>query len=129
MFTIALCLHIFIVITMIVIILIQRSEGGGFATFNGGVAGSRGVSDFLTKTTSVLVVLFFCSSIFLTILVKEDLKKEKYFLGKINDEIKISSGGANMIESIPEHNPTLDDIRNGSSNDLIPEIEIPMDFG
>ena len=59
MFTIALCLHIFIIVTMVVIILIQRSEGGGFATFNGGVAGSRGVSDFLTKTTSVLVFFFF----------------------------------------------------------------------
>ena len=128
MFTIALCLHIFIIVTMVVIILIQRSEGGGFATFNGGVAGSRGVSDFLTKTTSVLVFFFFCSSIFLTILVKEDLKKDKYFLGESNNEIQGCLGAIDKVKSIPDSS-TLDDTSMDYSNELIPEIEIPMDFG
>ena len=47
----------------------QQSEGGGFtASNNFGVSNARGVSDFLTRSTSILAISFFCTSMFLALI-------------------------------------------------------------
>src|SRR6202789_705432 len=65
--------ELFISAALIVIILLQRSEGGalgmgGGGSGLGGLFSPRGASDTLTRTTAILAVLFFATSLALTLL-------------------------------------------------------------
>jgi preprotein translocase subunit SecG len=56
-----------IVATMIATVLLQKSEGGGLGVGGGaGFMSSRGTANLLTRTTAVLAVLFFTTSLFLS---------------------------------------------------------------
>ena len=71
MVTTVLIIHAIISVTMIIVILIQRAEGGALGIGGGQVDNmfsSRGVGDILTKITTVLAGCFFITSIILTIL-------------------------------------------------------------
>jgi preprotein translocase subunit SecG len=60
MYTFLLVLHALVAASLVGVILMQRSEGGGLAG-GGSPAGlmtARGAADFLTRTTSILAVLF-----------------------------------------------------------------------
>ncbi|WP_375597422.1 preprotein translocase subunit SecG [Devosia sp. Naph2] len=68
--------YLLIVLALIVVILLQRSEGGALGIGGGGGGGgmmtARGSANLLTRTTSILAVLFFASAIGLTILNEID---------------------------------------------------------
>ena len=62
--------YLIIVLALIAVILLQRSEGGGLGmgTSSGGLMTVRGSANLLTRTTAVLAALFFATAIGLTIL-------------------------------------------------------------
>lgn len=64
-----LTVHSLIVLALIVLVLLQRSDGGalGIGGGGGGFMTSRGAANVLTRTTSVLALLFFATSILLAI--------------------------------------------------------------
>ncbi len=65
MFSYLLVIHAVIAAALVGVILMQRSEGGGF-TGGGSPAGlmsARGAADFLTRTTAILATLFVAMSI------------------------------------------------------------------
>ncbi|MEC9201752.1 MAG: preprotein translocase subunit SecG, partial [Pseudomonadota bacterium] len=60
-----LVIHLIITLAMIVLVLLQRSEGGalGIGGGNGGnMFSSRGVGSALTKMTTILAFVFFLTS-------------------------------------------------------------------
>ena len=65
MFTFLLILQTLIAIAMISVILMQRSEGGGFAGGGSpaGMMSARGAADFLTRSTGILATVFVILSI------------------------------------------------------------------
>lgn len=67
-----LALHAMIVIALIGVVLVQRSDGGalGLGGGGGGFMTSRGAANVLTRTTSVLAALFFATSIALALIAK-----------------------------------------------------------
>ncbi len=72
MVTVILTVHVLIVLGLIGIVLLQRSEGGALGIGGGGGGGggfmtSRGAANALTRTTSVLAAMFFATSISLAI--------------------------------------------------------------
>ncbi|WP_227430228.1 preprotein translocase subunit SecG [Psychrobacter sp. I-STPA6b] len=72
MFTIILALHIIVAIAMIGLILIQHGKGADAgASFGAGasgtVFGAAGSANFLTRTTAVLAVIFFMTSLTLAV--------------------------------------------------------------
>src|SRR5215468_9631871 len=61
--------HLMIVLAMIGFVLLQKSEGGGFAaSSNAGFLSSRGTANVLTRTTAYLAAAFFATSLILSIL-------------------------------------------------------------
>ena len=60
MFTFLLIVQTVIAFAMIIVILMQRSEGGGLAGGGSpsGMMSARGASDFLTRSTAILAILF-----------------------------------------------------------------------
>ena len=69
MSTILLVIHIMAAFSMIVLILLQRSEGGalGMGGGGGGFVTGRSAANFLTRTTAVLAAIFFMTSLALGI--------------------------------------------------------------
>ena len=62
--------YLLIVLALIAVILLQRSEGGGLGMGGnaGGLMTVRGSANLLTRTTGILAALFFATAIGLTIL-------------------------------------------------------------
>jgi preprotein translocase subunit SecG len=67
--------YLLIVVALIAVILLQRSEGGGLgmgSSNSNGLITVRGSANLLTRTTAILAALFFASAIGLTILTELD---------------------------------------------------------
>ena len=66
--------YLLIVLALIAVILLQRSEGGalGIGGGGGGFMTARGSANLLTRTTAILATLFFATAIGLTILSELD---------------------------------------------------------
>ncbi|MFG1479049.1 preprotein translocase subunit SecG [Xanthobacter sp. V4C-4] len=70
--TVLIVIHLLVVLALIGVVLIQRSEGGGLGIGGGGGGGggfftARGSANVLTRATAILAVLFFITSLALTI--------------------------------------------------------------
>jgi preprotein translocase subunit SecG len=66
-------IQLFVSIAMVCVVLLQRSEGGalgmgGGGSGLGGLFSPRGAADTLTRTTAILAILFFATSLALTLL-------------------------------------------------------------
>ena len=68
-----LMLNIILAILLVVIILLQKSEGGalGLGASQDSFISSRSAGSFLTRTTAIIATLFIITSISLTIMSKE----------------------------------------------------------
>ena len=68
--TVVIVIHLMLVLGLIGVVLLQRSEGGGLGIGGGGGAGgfmsSRGTTNLLTRTTAILATGFFITSLFLS---------------------------------------------------------------
>jgi preprotein translocase subunit SecG len=66
--TVVIVIHLMIVATLIAAVLLQKSEGGGLGVGSGGggFMSSRGTANLLTRTTAILAVGFFVTSLFLS---------------------------------------------------------------
>ena len=62
-------IHLMLVLSLIGVVLLQRSEGGGLGIGGGGgFMTSRGTANVLTRATAILAGLFFATSLLLSIL-------------------------------------------------------------
>ena len=63
--------HVLIALALVGVILLQKSEGGALGMGGGGMSGfmtGRSTANLLTRTTAVLAVAFFATSILLVLL-------------------------------------------------------------
>ncbi|TPW29813.1 preprotein translocase subunit SecG [Martelella alba] len=69
--TVLIVIHLIIVLALVGVILIQRSEGGGLGIGGGsGFMTARGTANALTRTTAILAALFFVTSLGLSVLAR-----------------------------------------------------------
>jgi preprotein translocase subunit SecG len=91
MTSILLVIHLLIAIALIGVVLLQRSEGGALGIGSGGAGSlftSRGAANVLTRTTAILAVAFFITSIALTLIARKEHAPASVF-----DEVKPTSTG------------------------------------
>ncbi|MEW5422581.1 preprotein translocase subunit SecG [Amorphus sp. 3PC139-8] len=70
--TVLIVIHLMVVIALVAVILLQRSEGGALGIGGGGgFMSARGTGNALTKATAVFAFVFFATSIGLTILARQ----------------------------------------------------------
>lgn len=75
--TVIIVIHLMLVLGLIGVVLLQRSEGGGLGIGGGGGGGfmsSRGTTNLLTRTTAILAAGFFITSLFLSWLANYERK-------------------------------------------------------
>ena len=63
-----LIIHLLLAVTLIGLVLLQRSEGGGLGMGGGGAMTGRAAGSAMTKLTWILAIAFICTSLGLTIL-------------------------------------------------------------
>jgi len=74
--TVIIVIHLMIVVAMVGLVLLQRSEGGGLGMGGGGggFMSSRGTANVLTRTTAILAGVFFLTSLTLSMLAGHERK-------------------------------------------------------
>ena len=91
MTTIILIIHIIISISIVGLVLMQRSEGGGLGIGGGNnFMSARGTADLLTRATTILAIAFFCTSILLAILAGYG-KKSSSIIDEVSQESLIDN--------------------------------------
>lgn len=85
--TVVIIVHLIIVMALVGVVLLQRSEGGiGMGTGGGGGGAGgfmtgRGQANALTRATAILAALFFATSLFLAVLAGYDTAPRSVFDG------------------------------------------------
>jgi preprotein translocase subunit SecG len=97
--TVIIAIHLMIVAALIGAVLLQRSEGGGLGIGGGGgFMSSRGTANLLTRTTAILAVGFFITSLFLSWLASYD-RKPSSILGTSPAPISAPNGATPVAPS------------------------------
>ena len=91
--------NIALAIILVIIILLQRSEGGalGLGVSQDNFTSARSVGTFLTKVTSVIATLFIICSIAIVAISRDELRETQSVLEK---ELEENSN----LPQIPENN-------------------------
>jgi len=86
-----LVLNIILAILLVIVILLQKSEGGalGIGASQESFISSRSAGNLLTKATAIIATLFIISSISLTIISKEEYSSSSV-LEKVEEEKDLS---------------------------------------
>ena len=69
--TIVIVVHLMIVLALVGVVLLQRSEGGGLGIGGGsGFMTARGAANTLTRATAILAAAFFVTSLGLSLIAR-----------------------------------------------------------
>jgi preprotein translocase subunit SecG len=66
--SVVIAIHLMIVLALIGVVLLQKSEGGGLVSSTSGFLSNRGTANTLTRATAVLATGFFITSLVLSLL-------------------------------------------------------------
>ena len=98
-----LIIHALLAVVLIIVVLVQRAEGGALGIGGGSDGMSpRGSADILTRTTAIIAVLFVITSISLTVLSLKSSDRTLNF-----EDIGTEQTNEGLIEDLPEL-PQLD---------------------
>jgi preprotein translocase subunit SecG len=108
--TVVIVIHLMIVAVLIGSVLLQKSEGGGLGMGGGaGFMSSRGTANLLTRTTAVLAVGFFITSLFLSWLAGYDRKPSSIVAPA--SQTAPASGGATPVQPPTSGGGVLDTLK------------------
>lgn len=69
--TVIIVIHLMVVLALVGVVLLQRSEGGGLGIGGGsGFMSARGAANALTRATAILATAFFVTSLMLSIIAR-----------------------------------------------------------
>jgi preprotein translocase subunit SecG len=110
MFAFLLIVQSLIAISLITVILMQRSEGGGLGVggSSSGFMTARGAADFLTRSTSILGGMFIVLSIVMAAIAgatREPTKIDTSLAGKTNAPVQQSQPAPAQPTPAPVTNP------------------------
>lgn len=102
-------IHLMLVLALIGVVLLQRSEGGGLGIGGGGGGGfmsNRGTANLLTRATAILAGLFFVTSLVLSILAGFSRKPTSIIPGGQSGPVvpgappPLNSGGGGLLNQL-----------------------------
>jgi preprotein translocase subunit SecG len=110
-------LHLMIVLAMIGVVLLQKSEGGGLGVGStGGFLSSRGTANALTRVTAFLAMAFFATSLLLSWIASLERRPSSMF-----------NSGSPPAQSAP--GPSQDGGNPGQGGGLLDRLRGPAQQG
>src|SRR5271155_3701993 len=121
MLTVVIVIHLMIVLSLIGVVLLQKSEGGGLGMGGGGggFLTSRGTANILTRATAILALGFFTTSLLLSVLAGLERKPRSI----VSPGTAPASAGG---QPLAPGGPLLDTLRGGEPAPPAPaEPQVP----
>ncbi|HUC48777.1 MAG TPA: preprotein translocase subunit SecG [Xanthobacteraceae bacterium] len=81
MASVVIVIHLMLVIAMVGVVLLQKSEGGGLVSSSSGFLTGRGTANVLTRTTALLAAGFFLTSLALSWFASYDRRPSSIITG------------------------------------------------
>ncbi|MGX5800304.1 preprotein translocase subunit SecG [Bradyrhizobium sp. Arg314] len=98
--TVLIVIHLMVVLALVGVVLLQRSEGGGLGIGGGsGFMTARGAANALTRATAILAAAFFVTSLGLSIIARYGEKPID-----ILDRPATSTSGSGVLNQLPGSN-------------------------
>jgi preprotein translocase subunit SecG len=98
--TVLIVIHLMVVLALVGVVLLQRSEGGGLGIGGGsGFMTARGAANALTRATAILAAAFFVTSLALSIIARYGEKPID-----ILDRPATSTSGNGVLNQLPGSN-------------------------
>ncbi|BCH16689.1 MULTISPECIES: preprotein translocase subunit SecG [unclassified Mesorhizobium] len=95
--TVLIVVHLMVVLALVGVVLLQRSEGGGLGIGGGsGFMTARGAANALTRATAILAAAFFATSLTLSIVARYGEKPID-----ILDRVPVTNGGGGVLDQLP----------------------------
>jgi preprotein translocase subunit SecG len=114
--TVLIVIHLMIVMGLIGVVLLQRSEGGGLGVGQaGGFLTSRGTANVLTRTTAILAAGFFLMSLTLSVVAGWDRKPRSILQGT----------GSAPVDQAPAPTGPAVPLGNAAGNPPVPTAPAP----
>lgn len=113
MLSVVIAIHLMLVLAMIGVVLLQKSEGGGLVSSSSGFLTGRGTANVLTRTTALLAAGFFATSLALSILAAHEREPISLIPGGSPAKEAPSPGGQPPVAPLNSGN-------NGLLNELGP---------
>jgi preprotein translocase subunit SecG len=99
--TILIVIHLLVVLALVGVVLLQRSEGGGLGIGGGsGFMTARGAANALTRATGMLAVAFFATSLSLSILARYGERPIDILDRVPSSEQGAPAGGAGVLDQL-----------------------------
>ena len=104
---VVLIVHLILALSLIGVVLLQRSEGGGLGMGSsggggGGMVNARGAATALGKVTWMLAIAFICTSLTLTIFAAQNSAS-----GSVLDRIGAGGGAVSEVPLLPSGDALL----------------------
>lgn len=100
--TVIIVIHLMVVLALVGVVLLQRSEGGGLGIGGGsGFMTARGAANALTRTTAILAVAFFATSLALSIIARYSARPTD-ILDRVPGQTEQApgTGGAGVLDQL-----------------------------
>lgn len=113
MLSVVIAIHLMLVLGLIGVVLLQKSEGGGLVSSTSGFMTGRGTANVLTRTTALLAAGFFLTSLALSILASHN-----------RAPVSLIGGGAPAQQQAPAPNGPAPPVAplNSGSNGLLNQL-------
>jgi preprotein translocase subunit SecG len=112
MLSVVIAIHLMLVLAMIGVVLLQKSEGGGFVSSTSGLMTGRGTANVLTRATALLAAGFFITSLALSLLASHN-----------RQPVSLIPGAAPVQQTPAPGNTTLPTTPlNSGSGGILPEL-------
>lgn len=96
--TVLIVIHLMVVLALVGVVLLQRSEGGGLGIGGGsGFMTARGAANALTRATAILAAAFFITSLGLSIIARYS-EKPIDILDRVQGQ---QSSGQGVLDQLP----------------------------
>ena len=99
--TVLIVVHLMVVLALVGVVLMQRSEGGGLGIGGGsGFMTARGAANALTRATAILAAAFFATSLILSIIARYG-EKPIDILDRLPTTQQGGSQGKGVLDQLP----------------------------
>ncbi|EKF18390.1 preprotein translocase subunit SecG [Nitratireductor pacificus] len=130
--TVIIVIHLIVVVALVGVVLMQRSEGGGLGVGGGsGFMSARGAANALTRTTAILAAAFFATSLALSLIARYGASPTD-ILDRIPAGSQQTQGGSGVLDqlggsgaSTPGEVPTTDGAQPASAGEGNAEDQVP----
>lgn len=106
--TVLIVIHLMVVVALVGVVLLQRSEGGALGMGGGGNSGfmsARGAANTLTRTTGILAAAFFVTSIALGLIARYG-ESPTDILDRV--PVQVQQDGSGNTTEVPSEGGVLD---------------------